>query len=491
MTTAQGTPRIAIVVDHPRRDLAGLVLAAYELCRRGAACYLVPLNLQSAELWALAPDVVVLNFMRRGIDELARRLLDAGITLAVLDTEGGVWADPESYIELLWTDAALRARVATVCLWGPAMAAELTSRGLLHPGQVAVTGCPRFDLYHPSWRSVLAAEGIGPSRQVLINTNFSFSNPRFVSVERNRRQFREEFAWPESRIAEYEAAEQEAIAAMIELARGLEADFPALEVVLRPHPFEDPERYRAALQGTPRVVVSSEGPVQPQIFASAAVIQRSCSTAIESALAGVPALSPQWVPAPALIPMAERVSVPCTSYDDMRCAIECLQAGRFRLPASVDSAVSDVIGAWFFRADGSAYERVADAVMRVAERAGPVDRARCRRELYGLGEVQGSRAGRMARQVRARLDLSPDFSFRRWRPTPPRWWAQSEKAFTVSDVAGLVRGIEAARRAQGRPVRPVAVAGAVERRDFLAPYQGYSVTLWARAAPDSAGPGMP
>jgi hypothetical protein len=27
-------PRIAIIVDHPQRDLAGLVLTAFRLCRR-------------------------------------------------------------------------------------------------------------------------------------------------------------------------------------------------------------------------------------------------------------------------------------------------------------------------------------------------------------------------------------------------------------------------------------------------------------------------
>lgn len=475
-------PRIALVVDHPRRDLAGIVLAAHELCQRGAVCYLVPLNLQSSELWALAPDVVVLNFMRRGIDELARKLLDAGITLAVLDTEGGVWADPDSYVELLWTDPALRARVSVVCLWGPAMATELIRRELLHERQVSVTGCPRFDLYHPVWRCVLASEPLGQRARILINTNFSFSNPRFVSVEQNRRQFREEFTWPEARIADYEAAEQAAIEGMIGLARGLAADFPALEVILRPHPFEDPGRYRAALQGAQRVVVDSEGPVQPQIFASTAVIQRSCSTAIESALAGVPALSPQWVPAPALIPMAERVSVPCASYEELRCVVESLHTGRFRLPSAVEAAVCDVIGAWFYRADGLAYQRVADAIMEVAQMAGPVNRARCRRELYGFNDAHVSRIGRAARRVRAGLNLSPDFSFRRLRATPPHRWAQSEKAFTVRGVEHLVRRIEAARAKEGQPVRAVGVESAAARADFLAPYQGYSVALWAPAA---------
>jgi hypothetical protein len=66
-------PRVALVVDHPQRDLGGLVLIALELCRRGVHVHLVPLNLQEQELWALTPDLVVLNYVRPGNDRLARQ----------------------------------------------------------------------------------------------------------------------------------------------------------------------------------------------------------------------------------------------------------------------------------------------------------------------------------------------------------------------------------------------------------------------------------
>lgn len=91
--------RIALVVDHPQRDLPGLLLVAFELCRRGAVCHLIPLNLQEREIPALAPDFVLLNYVRMFNYELGRKLVRARVPIGMLDTEGGVWESPGSYTD--------------------------------------------------------------------------------------------------------------------------------------------------------------------------------------------------------------------------------------------------------------------------------------------------------------------------------------------------------------------------------------------------------
>ena len=68
-------------------------------------------------------------------------------------------------------------------MWGPRMAECVTGADLLDPSQVVVTGCPRFDLYHPDWQSVLSESAPGTTPRILINTNFSGINPRFATVE--------------------------------------------------------------------------------------------------------------------------------------------------------------------------------------------------------------------------------------------------------------------------------------------------------------------
>jgi surface carbohydrate biosynthesis protein len=107
-------PRIALIVDHPQRDLAGIVLTAVDLCQRGATCHLVSLNLKEREIWALAPDFVLLNFFRRNNESFARRLRSAGVGYGLLDTEGAVWADVGAYAENLWHDDDLMKGAACV-----------------------------------------------------------------------------------------------------------------------------------------------------------------------------------------------------------------------------------------------------------------------------------------------------------------------------------------------------------------------------------------
>ena len=65
------SPRICLVVDHPDRDLDGLVLLATRLAGLGAEAFLVPLY-HLYEIPFLAPDFVVLNYLRPSNRWLAR-----------------------------------------------------------------------------------------------------------------------------------------------------------------------------------------------------------------------------------------------------------------------------------------------------------------------------------------------------------------------------------------------------------------------------------
>jgi surface carbohydrate biosynthesis protein len=472
-------PRIALIVDHPQRDLAGMVLTAFELCQRGAVCHLVPLNLQDYELWALAPDFVLLNFMRRGTEHLAKQMIAAQIQFGLLDTEGGIWPDPENYTELLWNDTALLHQASCICMWGPRLAKYTTAQGFFRPSQVIITGCSRFDFYEQRWRGLFRVadqdERTRRAKRILINTNYTTVNSRIVSAAANVAQFRAIFGWSDERIGRLVDAEEQAIAATIDMARELARTYPHSEIVVRPHPFENPERYRRGLGDLENIEINTTGPVQPQIFRASVVIQRSCTTAIEACLAAVPTLSPQWIPAPNLMPMSEAVSVPCASYQDMHAQIEAIFAGQYVPSADLQHAIDTVIQDWFYQIDGLAYRRVSDAVLGRIHRRRVVNERQCSRYLYGLDISRSSWRRSVSANLRYRVGLSPDWSFQQMRKIPMR--LKPEKSFGTAEVRDLAGRIYQARCTHDRGARPVTVVSSGDRGDYTHHYTGHAVTL--------------
>jgi surface carbohydrate biosynthesis protein len=95
-------PRVALIVDHPQRDLDGLVLVAAHLARAGADALLVPMY-QKHEAQLLGADVIVVNYVRAANLPFLRSSRRLGLPTVVLDTEGGVVSDKTSYAERIST----------------------------------------------------------------------------------------------------------------------------------------------------------------------------------------------------------------------------------------------------------------------------------------------------------------------------------------------------------------------------------------------------
>lgn len=475
--------RIALIVDHPQRDLPGLTLLAFELCQRGAVCHLVPLNIEEREVMGLVPDFVLLNYFRTFNHRLATWMARAGITFGLLDTEGGAWQTIDSYTKILWQDRALLRKARAVCTWGAVLAAHLVREGLLDASQVTVTGCGRFDFYDPKWRAVLDADDAPRegARHFLVNTNYSVGNPRFTTRAENIEYCHREYGTPYDVLAQRVEVEDRAIEETIAMTARLAADYPRQRIVVRPHPFEDPEPYRRELEGLANVVLSDRGPVHPLICGAAAVMQRSCTTAVESVAAGVAALSPQWIPAPALVPVAEAVSIPVESHSALRERLDEVLTGTYRptpqLQATIDGTISD----WFYRFDGWSHRRVADAITASASAWRRPDAALCRRLTYNSGTHRRVQLASSA--ARYLLGLSPDFSFGQLRNVPTNSWVNTAKHLDVDEARTLVTRIENAARSWGDDVRAPRVGLARERGDYGVDYHGHALTLTPDGTP--------
>ncbi len=484
--------RVGLLVGNPFRDLPSQVLTAMRLCQEGATALLIPSYLQLYEVWTLAPDFLLLENLRRDKKGLLRRLARAGIQAGVLDTEGGVFTDLESYSRKILPHPELLRTLAGFYSWGPLVARHLVAQSCLGDHQVAITGTPRMDLFTTPWRQ--AALRLDPETErfprplVLINGNFNMANPWLRSLDETVLEYLAD-GHDRDTILRWMEIQRRAMTEFIALARRLAARLPEVTFVYRPHPFERPEPYQDQFQGLHNLHLLKSGAIYPWILSACAVVQRGSSSAIEATLAGVPALAPSWVPCHLDLPSVEAVSLPCASEGELVDRLRSAAAGGLAIPAEVCSRLQGIISNWFCSGDGRSHERVAAAILEGSNGSGRVSIAECRRILEG---VSGPRHRirwrlRVRSWARGALGLPIQWSFRHWRDEPDLSWDHSQCYFGAEQVRSIAEALEPAARAlYGDGWRRVEVRRAEDQGEYRFGYShGRSIALTVRAVPGS------
>jgi surface carbohydrate biosynthesis protein len=482
-------PLVAIVVDNVHRDLPAMVLTAWHLCRRGFSCCLVPMNIQEPEFWNLAPDFVLLNYLRKNNEEMARRLMDAGMGVGILDTEGAIFTPrnsgddaAEEYALTMAKDPAIRAGVASYFAWTAEFADFVSRKGWYERRQLQVTGTPRTDYYHASWRPAALArtrfiEDYGRPL-VLVNGSFPTSNPKYQTAEQERKQLTQTFRFDEAYVDAWQKNERVCLRELASLANRLARRFPAATFIYRPHPFENEATYQFLLDDLPNLKLVRKGTVDGWMLRASALIHVSSSTAIEATLAGLPVLSPAWLPK-LPVPLSDAVTHECADAAVVEARLAEVFAGKFAPDPAVVVRQQDVIRKAYDQIDGKAAERIADVVAQQAGASGRGRRmAAARRYAYGLENYWESTRQKLLKRLRAGLGLPVHWSFSRagevWETELP--WDRTEKRFGVEDVQAAVDAIGATT--PDSP--PITVATATDANLYAFGYrQGRSIALTA------------
>lgn len=459
---------IALIVDNPQRDLRGLVLLAAELAARGIRSALVPMYLVH-EVFALSPSLVVLNYVRTHSAALVTSLAAAGLEVAVLDTEGGVFSSLDHLFKILCSDSTTRSLIRGYCCWGSGVARPLKERGTFASDRVHITGCPRFDFYAEPWRQIkepatAVASVAGP--MLLVNGAFPLANPGYQTREQEAEMLVRTFGYDEAEVRGWQRAQDETIRAMIGMTVDLAREFPAANIVYRPHPFERMETYEAPFRDIPNIQLRREGTVDAWIMRASAVIQRNCSTAIEAGLAGVPAFLPAWIPTHVAVPAAEAVSIHEATFDSLTADIRHVLANDFSPPSELKTALHETISTWFHTVDGCSHRRVADVLEPLAigsDRASRV--ARCRDVLRGVSPSAGVYE-RAAKHIAGRcLDpLRPIVRGLSSSSYTARFY-KSDKYFDAAAVSRILDGLRTVP-CGGSRFKDVHVRAAELRRDY-------------------------
>jgi surface carbohydrate biosynthesis protein len=429
-------PHVCLIVDNPLRDLEGLVLLGRQLATQGAKVTLVPMYEQGFDVPALGPDLVLVNYTRPNNADLIKSYKRGGILVGVLDTEGIGGKNPDQFAQMV-KSAGCTDLVDLYCVWGHAQHAaflrqETVSADLLH-----ATGCPRYDFCAHPWRAALPSPAVEPG-YVLINTNFPTVNPRFSNGSTQEEDAMVQAGFSREFARQFVSDARQAYCAVLDTSIRLARNFPEIQFVLRPHPFEDIRSYDR-LAELPNAAVIQDGTSIEWINGARLLLHQNCSTAIEATMLNVEPLSMEWFNTPALrLDAATSVSRAAGSEADL---IDLLRLALDEKLPAIDAATVEarrqIIGDLYTAVDGASSSRVADAVLDTIAAA-----RRGRR--VAAASSQPSMRGIAASAVRRALGYKASSALRRSYSAPAVERRRLGKAFTPEMVNSVLRRICAA-----------------------------------------------
>ena len=505
-------PRIALIVDNPYRDLPGLVLVAWRLCQSGATCFLVPINQRNYEIWRLAPDFVLLSYLRENNEGFTRAVMDAGMQVAVLDSEGSIFSltaaeaslpEPvlarrsannfspnfEEYAVTMAKDPALRSQVTSLMAWSPSFAEYASKAGWYRPEQIVVTGTPRIDYYASPWREVARQSSMSdrkyPEPMILFNGGFPLANPAFQTIE-GEVEVMVSVSYERAYVEQLQRAQQASMHGFVAAANAVARRFPDTTVIYRPHPFEKEDTYKTLLEPLPNLHLVKDGTVEGWLSRAKAMIHWGSSTAVDASVCGVPAFTLGWLPRALSVPIVDDLSVRCETPDELTGALEAVLSDRFVVPPWVKDSVERAVEEAYYKVDGCAHQRVAEAILdAIAANDSGVSIAKCRAFVSEQHSANTSARSLIGAAIRKSLGLPPTWSIRRWRNVETEiGWDRSGKRFGHQQVEALTDAIQASCEtwSQNVGVQPSRTHG-----DYLFNFPaGRSVTVFPSQAGDSA-----
>jgi surface carbohydrate biosynthesis protein len=354
--------RICLIVDNPLRDIDGLVLVSWHLAQHGHTVYMTPMYDQGFDILSLKPDMVVANYARRNNIELLRRFHNAGIAVAVLDTEGSPGSDMEKFARMVG-QTGIGEFAALYCFWGRKQFEAFIAQASVPRRIMSITGCPRYDYCVAPLRQSLLKPKVA-SHYVLINTNFASVNPRFTRSFEDERKTMIRNGYDEIFVNKYFEDVFLAYKQIKNVIKQLVEAFPDVLFILRPHPFENPKTYIDAIRYS-NFEVKQEGTSIEWLNHARLLIHLNCLTSIESMMMGVEPVSVEWLNTPTLAPLgpASNISQQMQEMNDLLQTVDHVLCERMPpLSDEIKQARSAIIEAYYHAIDGASAKRAAVAM---------------------------------------------------------------------------------------------------------------------------------
>jgi surface carbohydrate biosynthesis protein len=317
-----------IPVEVKNRELHGKVLLAVHAARRGFNVILGPKNELNNLILLMPPGIYFGIGAFENFGDFYAKLKRLGFFVVVNEEEGLVTYSDKMYVDMRVSDETL-SHVDEFYTWGNENQNILTQAFPSQSEKFYVTGNPRFDLLKAQYRCVYDGE-INDikgryGRFVLVCTSFSSINHFDRNLDYLRSLVEKKtLRSPESikNFKRYREVKVKTLSSFLDAIPIIAAENPSVNIVVRPHPSENPDIYRDLENNYRNIFVDSRFSVHPWIIASEALIHHYCTTSVEALAAGTPRF--------ALRPVKDRLSEKEVPFD---CSTHC---------GSVDEIVAEI-----------------------------------------------------------------------------------------------------------------------------------------------------
>lgn len=241
----------------------------------------------------LPPGTVLEKSASPGTVGVFSELKRSGNKIFVLDEEGLLYLDPNSYIERRLSNASIE-MVDGIFTWGN------NSQKLISCAapkvKVYMTGNPRIDLLNPIFRNIyqdkIKSINMKFKKYILINTSFGVCNWKkedcvaadYINQMKERDKIHSQDH--SLQLQNYFNYKKQNMIGFRNLTKSLALKYPDVNIVIRPHPSEDINYWSILTKSFPNIFVNTEHDSIPWMLAAKAVIQNDCTTGVEGGLMG-------------------------------------------------------------------------------------------------------------------------------------------------------------------------------------------------------------
>ena len=284
---------LLLPVETLNRELDGKLLLALHAAERGWQPIIGKHSALSNQLHKFPKSIYFSKGFRSENGPLFRIASGLGHAIIGLDEESLVNVSDEML--LLRMDPRILRHVRMVFAWGENDARVFGLVEGLNGKPVIPSGNPRIDLLRPELAGYFAPETANIrdrfGRFALFNTNFAMVN-HFLP---NENRFRVAKWVPADKAMDLKSGilghKARLLDAFLELLPKLSEALKPDTLVIRPHPSENWQKWIDAARGLSNVHVIHEGSIGPWLAAADVLIHNGCTSAVEAAIIGTPALS--------------------------------------------------------------------------------------------------------------------------------------------------------------------------------------------------------